>query len=181
MTELIDALKNENHKAQKLLYDTYLDYLFHVCYKYLKDKMLCEDILSKVFLNIFQKIGKTDIQTEVVLKAWMRKICINEALMEIRKKKWIDNVVDIDNYDVVSPLMTDADLNNSDLIKMVMSLPNGYRTVFCLYVIEGYNHAEIAKQLAIGEGTSKSQLHKARTCLQQIIKQTEGGDYESNR
>ena len=101
--------------------------------------------------------------------------------MEIRKRKWVDNVVDVNNYDGASPLMTDSELNNSDLIKMVMSLPNGYRTVFCLYVIEGYNHAEIARQLEISEGTSKSQLHKARTCLQQIIKQTEGGVYESNR
>lgn len=163
-----------------MLYETYLDYLFQVCYKYLKDKMLCEDILSQVFLNIFQNIDKTDIQTDVVLKAWMRKICINEALMEIRKRKWVDNVVDVENYDGLSPLMTDSELNNSDLIKMVMSLPNGYRTVFCLYVIEGYNHAEIAMQLGISESTSKSQLYKARTCLQQIIKQTEVG-YETIR
>jgi len=170
LIELINGLRNGNHKAQKLLYDTYLDYLFHVCHKYLKDKMLCEDVLSQVFINIFLNIGKTDIGTEVVLKAWMRKICINEALMEIRKRKWVNNVVDIDNYDQESPLMTDSDLNNSDLIRMVMSLPTGYRTVFCLYVIEGYNHAEIAKQLGISEGTSKSQLYKARTLLQQFIK-----------
>ena len=175
MTELLNALRNGNHKAQKMLYDTYLDYLFRVCHKYLKDKMLCEDVLSLVFLNIFKNISKTDIQTEVVLKLWMRKICINEALMEIRKRKWVDNVVEVDNYDGASPLMTDSELNNSDLIKMVMSLPNGYRTVFCLYVIEGYNHAEIAMQLGISESTSKSQLYKARICLQQIIKQTEVG------
>lgn len=180
MTELINALRHGNHKAQKMLYDIYLNYLFHVCYKYLRNKMLCEDVLSQVFLNIFQNIGKTNIQTEVVLKAWMRKICVNEALMEIRKRKWVDNVVDVENYEGESPLMTDSELNNSDLIKMVMSLPNGYRTVFCLYVIEGYNHAEIAKQLGISEGTSKSQLYKARTCLQQIIKQNEIG-YETIR
>lgn len=180
MNEFIIALKNGNHKAQKLLYDTHLNYLYHICHKYLKDKMLCEDVLSLVFLNIFRNIDKTNIQTEAILKIWMKKICINEALMEIRKRKWVDDVVDIDNYDGVSPLMTDSDLNNSDLIKMVMSLPNGYRTVFCLYVIDGYNHAEIAKQLGISEGTSKSQLYKARTCLQQIIKQNEVG-YETIR
>jgi len=180
LIELIKALKNGNHKAQKLFYDTYLNYLFHICNKYLNDRMLCEDVLSQVFLNIFQNIDKTDIQTEGALKAWVKRICINEALMEIRKRKWVDNMVDIDNYDGVSPLMTDSELNNSDLINMVMSLPNGYRTVFCLYVIEGYNHAEIAKQLGISEGTSKSQLYKARTCLQQIIKQTEVG-YETIR
>lgn len=172
MKLLIEQIKKKNPKAQQKLFHLYADYLFRICYRYLNNRELAEEVLSQSFLTIFNKLHKTDISEEKVLKAWMKKISINNALMEIRKKTKFHSVELIDDMEE-SEISSDEILLENDLIQMVLQLPIGYRTVFSLYVIEGYKHEEIAEQLNISVGTSKSQLSKARKSLKEMIQKTE--------
>ncbi len=173
MKKLIKALKNKNPKAQEQLFKKYADYLYRICYRYLKNRDLCQDVLTQSFLNIFQSIEKTDIQEEHVLKAWMKKITINQSLMEIRKNIHFSNTLELIEDIEESELTSDEKLLEDDLIQMVLNLPDGYRTVFSLFAIEGYKHEEIAQKLNISIGTSKSQLSKARKLLKEMITKTE--------
>ena len=171
--KLIKALKNKKPKAQEQLFKQYADYLYRICYRYVNNRDLCQDVLSQSFLSIFNSIEKTDIQEEHVLKAWMKKIVINQSLMEIRKNTTFSDTLELIEDIEESELTSDEKLLEDDLIQMVLNLPDGYRTVFSLYAIEGYKHEEIAQKLNIAIGTSKSQLSKARRLLKEMITKTE--------
>ena len=173
MKKLIKALKNKKPKAQEQLFKQYADYLYRICYRYVNNRDLCQDVLSQSFLSIFNSIEKTDIQEEHVLKAWMKKIAINQSLMEIRKNLRFSDTLELIEDIEESELTSDEKLLEDDLIQMVLNLPDGYRTVFSLYAIEGYKHEEIAQKLNIAIGTSKSQLSKARRLLKEMITKTE--------
>ena len=180
MNNLIKALKKNKPKAQEKLFSKYADYLFRICYRYLSNKELCEEVLSQTFLSIFNAIGKTDISEEYMLKAWMKKIAINQSLMEIRRSSRFSPTLELIEDREESEITSDEKLLEGDLIQMVLELPLGYRTVFSLYAIEGYKHEEIAQQLEISIGTSKSQLSKARRMLKEMIIKTEA-NYEAIR
>ncbi|MDE5421365.1 sigma-70 family RNA polymerase sigma factor [Ancylomarina sp. DW003] len=173
MRKLIHALKKKKPKAQESLFSTYADYLFRVSFRYLKNREECEEVISQSFLNIFDAIGKTDIEEEVQLKAWMKKIVINQSLMSIRKDIRFAPTLELIDEREESEITSDELLLEKDLINMVFTLPHGYRTVFSLYAIEGYKHNEIAEKLGITVGTSKSQLSKARRLLKEMINKTE--------
>ena len=173
MKKLIKALKKKNPKAQKQLFDSYAGYIYRICFRYMSNRELSEEVLSQAFLNIFNHIERTDITEEKPLKAWMKKIAINQSLMELRKNVRFADTLDLIEEIEEAPLTTDEQLLEDDLIQMVLSLPDGYRTVFSLYVIEGFTHAEIGDKLNISPGTSKSQLCKARRILKEKIKKTE--------
>jgi RNA polymerase sigma-70 factor (ECF subfamily) len=170
---LIKSLKRNKPKAQREIFNRYADYLFRISYRYLNNKELAEEVLSQSFLNIFNKIHKTDISEEAALKAWMKKVVINQSLMEIRKKVQFTQSLELVENMEESEINSDEHLLESDLIQMVLELPDGYRTVFSLFAIEGYKHEEIAEKLSISVGTSKSQLSKARKLLQEMINRTE--------
>lgn len=180
MKNLIKALKKNKPKAQEKLFSKYADYLFRICYRYLNNRELCEEVLSQTFLNIFNAIAKTDISEEHMLKAWMKKIAINQSLMEIRKNSRFSPTLELIDDREESEITSDELLLEGDLIQMVLNLPPGYRTVFSLYAIEGYKHDEIAQKLDISVGTSKSQLSKARRLLKEMINRTEV-NYEAVR
>lgn len=169
MKKLIQELKKKNSKSQQKLYGLYGDYLYRICFRYLCNRDDAHDALSQSFLNIFNKISETDIEEEVVLKSWMKRIAINQSLMELRKRKMFFMELELIEEIEESPLTTDENLLEDDLVNMVLSLPDGYRTVFSLYVIEGYKHEEIAKKLGVTVSTSKSQLRKARLQLKRMI------------
>lgn len=178
MKNWIKALKKKKPEAQRKVFNQYADYLFRICFRYVKNKEDCEDILSQGFLNIFDKIEFTDITEEAQLKAWMKKIIINQALMFIRKNIRFEPTLELVDHRQESELTSDELLLEQDLIHMVLELPEGYRIVFSLFVIEGYKHEEIAKKLGISIGTSKSQLSKARRLLKEMIHKTESS-YEA--
>jgi len=129
-------------------------------------------VMIEGFMRIFEKIDQ--FKSEGSFEGWMRRLMTNEALMYLRTKRHIE--IDIDapeaqqltNYD-----WADANLEADDLMAIIGKLPTGYRTVFNLYAIEGFSHAEIAEQLGITESTSKSQLHRARALLQEMVKEAE--------
>lgn len=158
-----DCVKGKAN-AQKALYDKFSDLMYGVCLRYVNDPDLAEDILITGFAKIFDKIGMFKFKGS--LEGWIRRIMVNQALTYLRKNKSIYTSVDIEMADREPDLESLSDhLEAEDLLKMINTLPNGYRTVFNMYVIEGFNHREIGEELNISENTSKSQLSRARAML----------------
>ncbi len=169
MKQLIKHLKRQKKGAQQKVFELYADYLFRVCYRYLKNRESAEDALSQAFIKIFNSVKEVDITEENKFKAWIKRIAINEALMIIRSNINFSQQIELTEINEKTENNSEMNLITDDLINMVMNLPIGYRTVFSLYVIEGYKHSEISEQLNISVGTSKSQLSKAKKMLQQMI------------
>lgn len=128
-----------------------------------------DDMLQNGFIRVFEKLST--FQGTGSLEGWVRKIMVNESLTYLRKNKAMQMNVDINDakYSIPGHSHVGESLNEKDLLKMIQQLPAGFRTVFNLYAIEGYSHKEIAGQLGISEGTSKSQYSRAKTHLQNII------------
>ena len=167
--ELIAGCKHQDRTAQKYLYDTYSPILFPICRRYVKHREDAEDVLLEAFYKIFSNIRQ--YQGKGSFEGWMKRIVINESLMFLRKRHNF-NI----NLDLVSHALEDREngieelLYEQDILKVIQELPTGYRTVFNLYVIEGYKHREIAEKLDISINTSKSQLIQARRKLGQLLK-----------
>jgi RNA polymerase sigma-70 factor (ECF subfamily) len=168
--ELIKRCKKRENQAQKMLYNLLAPRMYKVCLRYFNDEFDAEDTLINGLYKFFQNIDKFQYNNEASLYGWVKKIVVNEALMLIRSRTNL-SMVSADHADHVSTNITPlADLEANDILKLVRELPTGYRTVFNLYVIEGFNHKEIGKMLEISVNTSKSQLHKAKASLQKKIK-----------
>ena len=163
-SELINACRNNNRHAQHALFQQFAGKMLHVVKRYITNTSEAEDTLMEGFVKVFKKLGQ--YQGVGSFEGWIRRIMVNEALMSIRKNK--DRFpVDIDvAFDVAHPDETLMQLGLQEIEDLIASLPKGYRTIFNLYAIEGYSHAEIALLLDISEGTSKSQLSRARAQLQ---------------
>lgn len=168
--ELAKAITQGDTKAQRLLYEQYSPKMMAICGRYMNDEMEAEDVMIEGFMKIFDKIKQFNYQGS--FEGWMKKIMVNEALMRLRSRKMIKVDIDEIKYHKVDEDVS-YDLNVQELLKLINALPVGYRTIFNLYAIEGYSHAEIAEQLQITEGTSKSQLSRARSLLQEQIKMLE--------
>ncbi|MDZ7934771.1 MAG: sigma-70 family RNA polymerase sigma factor [Emticicia sp.] len=161
--DLAKAVQRQDPKAQTRLYEKFSSKMLAVCTRYVGDKMEAEDVMIDGFMRIFDKIDQFTFQGS--FEGWVRRIMVNEALMYVRSKKMI--IVDLEYAtEETSDSSFSTDLEAADLMKLIEELPVGYRTVFNLYAIEGYNHLEIAEMLGISEGTSKSQLSRARVMLQ---------------
>lgn len=170
--QLIKALKKEDAKAQRQLYDKYSSKMLGVCMRYVGDQMTAEDILVEGFMKVFSKIEQ--FKDEGSFEGWIRRIMVNEALGYLRQKKRSIEDTDLNEAQrVADTAQADELLEAEDMKHMIDRLPSGYRTVFNLYAIEGYSHAEVATMLGITESTSKSQLHRARALLQQYVQQWE--------
>lgn len=161
--DLAKAVQRQDPKAQTRLYEKFSSKMLAVCTRYVGDKMEAEDVMIDGFMRVFDKIDQFTFQGS--FEGWVRRIMVNEALMYVRSKKMI--IVDLEYAtEETSDSSFSTDLEAADLMKIIEELPVGYRTVFNLYAIEGYNHLEIAEMLGISEGTSKSQLSRARAILQ---------------
>ncbi|MFB9294942.1 RNA polymerase sigma factor [Persicitalea jodogahamensis] len=166
--QMVKALRQGDPKAQRQLYDRYASRMLGVCIRYVGDHMTAEDVLVEGFMKVFDKIGQ--FKSEGSFEGWMRRIMVNESLGYLRQRKRIQEVDIIDEaQQVVDTSLADEALETEEMLQMIDTLPIGYRTVFNLYAIEGYTHAEIAEKLGITESTSKSQLHRARALLQQLV------------
>ena len=167
--KLIVEAKQGSSAAEKWLYDMLADKLFFLCCRYVKKREDAEEIMLDGFYKFFKNINTFHYQDDGALYAWLKKIMVNECLMFLRKKKSFSMVADTDAETI--PLQEDA-LNNlsaAEIFSMIVQLPVGYRTVFNLNVMEGMEHKEIAALLGIAEGTSKSQLSKAKSLLQKML------------
>ena len=167
--QLIQKCIAGDNRAQKEFYERYADKMFRVCYRYVKNEQDAEDLLVNGFLKVFNHLKNIDFRGDRSLEAWIKRIMINESLMFLRKN---NNFRSVD-----SDLMTDIGENATvtgklaaeEIYNLILKLPVGYRTVFNLYVIEGFSHKEIAEKLNVSENTSKSQLSKGRALLRKIL------------
>jgi len=168
--ELVSLCLKGDRISCKDLFDLYSRKMMALCYRFARDKSEAEDILQEGFIRIFNKL---DLYSgEGSLEAWMRRVMINTALKYKQKNITKHSHSEIDKLHVYDPNPTIIDeLSKDEILNLVQKLPTGYKTVFNLYVIEGYSHKEIADQLGIGESTSRSQLVKARALLrEQLLK-----------
>lgn len=168
--ELLEACKRGDRTAQKKLYDSLAAKMFAICLRYMGQRDAAEDVLQEGFITLFSRLDS--YSGEGSFEGWARKIFVNTALMELRKKDALKMSEDLEtawnvSSDGVSQVQS---VGYHELLKLIASLPPGYRTVFNLSVIEGYSHKEIAQTLGITEVTSRSQLHRARVMLQEKIK-----------
>lgn len=166
----IDEAKQGDRRAQKAIYDGLSAKMFAVCLRYMGDREAAEDILQDGFVTLFSKLDT--FSGDGSFEGWARKIFVNTALMSLRKKDIMKQTEDVDtawNVSAEDPTPI-QNIGYKDLIRMIADLPPGFRTVFNMYVVEGYSHREIAEELGISETTSRSQLLRARTLLQSKIK-----------
>ncbi|SEQ02577.1 RNA polymerase sigma-70 factor, ECF subfamily [Hyunsoonleella jejuensis] len=171
------AIKN-NREAQHILFETHAPKMLSVCRYYIKDIQMAEEAMLNGFFKVFKNL-KT-YKSEGSFEGWIRRIMIRESISYLRQKKSIDflSEEDVSTYDYSNSMETDLEVN--DIQKLIDNLPEGYRMVFIMYAIEGYKHFEIAELLHISEGTSKSQLFKARKLLQEQIKKVNKTSYGTN-
>lgn len=155
-------------KAQKQLFDLLAPVMYGICLRYAQDEDEAKDILQESFIKVFRNLDRFEHKGS--FEGWVKRIFINTSIEFYRKNKK-QNVVDSLDDVPERPIESDtiSALKAADLMKLVGLLPKGYKAVFNLFVIEGYSHDEISKLLNISENTSKSQLHKARLYLQDLV------------
>ena len=170
-----------NALAQRKLYETYYGKMMAICMRYTNNREESRDILHEGFMKVYKNLHLYEPHRP--LEVWIKKIMINTAIDHYRKNKKEPYHVDIDQaYAESDPSHISAihQISAEEIIQLVQELSPAYRTVFNLYVIEGYSHNEIAEMLRINVGTSKSNLAKARQRLQELIK-TKLPDYDYSR
>lgn len=174
LQQLLKECKSGSITAQKYLFDKYATPFFLLCRRYLKTDEQAEETMMNGFFKIFQSIVQFDYVNEAATYSWMKKIMVNECLMELRKKNGFLLIAENDSTEISVDEEAISKLSADEIFILITQLPIGYRTVFNLFVMEQMTHKEIAVLLNITQGTSKSQLSKARLMLQQMVQQNEG-------
>ncbi|WP_165023060.1 MULTISPECIES: RNA polymerase sigma factor [unclassified Dysgonomonas] len=172
--QIIAGCKEQKRDAQKLLYEMYSRKMFGICLRYSSDQNAAKDLLQDGFIKVFSHMGS--FEGKGSFEGWMKRIFINQALENLRKRKSItESSEHIEDLPDIVDDTTEEDqmykISENELLKMIQELPKGYATVFNLYAIEDYSHKEIAEMLEISEGTSRSQYVRARQILQEKVKQ----------
>lgn len=165
---LITDCKAGKREAQSRLYQLYAPTLFGVCLRYSRDRTEAEDTLHEGFVLIFNKVDQFAFKGS--FEGWMKKIMVNLSLEKCRTRFKMQSVEDISVYDSqLADADVYADMNAAKLLELIQNLPPQYRLVFNMYAIDGYSHKEISQALGIAEGTSKSNLARARKILQDKV------------
>ena len=166
--ELIDGCIRGDRQCQKALFERYAGVMLTVCRRYTRHHMEAEDILQDALVKVFRNIDR--FKFEGSFEGWIRRIVVNTALKNYQKSSFQKEQIGLESYQegVMEPEAF-SKLQEEELLKIIATLPDGYRIVFNLYVIEGFSHKEIAEQLNIKESTSRSQLVKARRMLQDLL------------
>jgi RNA polymerase sigma-70 factor (ECF subfamily) len=167
--QIIQNCLKGDANAQRLLYDKYCNALYGVCLRYARNTAEAQDILQDSFIRIFRYLP--DYQQKGSFEGWLRRITVNVALRTIQAA--------FSRYELPVEVMPDSSMDAEilpqlaaeELMRIIRRLPDGYRIVFNLYAIEGFSHAEIAKELKIDESTSRSQLAKARKLLRKWVEE----------
>ena len=166
LKQLIDNCKKNDTKAQSQLYKLFSSKLFSLCLKYSRNYAEAEDNLQDSFVTIFNKISQ--YKNKGSFEGWMKRVTINTALQRYRKKD-VFNIINEENIEDVTVEIEDDDISIDYLLGIIQELPDRYRLVFNLYVLDGYSHKEVADMLSITTGTSKSNLARARLILKEKI------------
>lgn len=169
LTLLIKDCAAGKASAQEHLYGLFAPKMFGVCMRYSKDQTEAEDNLQEGFIKVFQKIDSFRHQGS--FEGWVRRIMVNVSLEKFRKQHHVYPVENMEKFDSAEEEeTTGVELSAKDLMKLIQELPPRYRMVFNLYVFESMSHKEIARELSISEGTSKSNLARARMILKDRVK-----------
>lgn len=169
-SDLIEGCIRGDRKMQYELYQRFAPKMYGVCLRYAGNAEEAEDILQEGFIKVFNKIGS--FRSEGSFEGWIRRIFVNTAIEHFRKKTYLQPITEYEEDTVEGKYLSVLDnLAEKDIIQLVQQLSPGYRTVFNMYVIEGYTHKQIAEALGISEGTSKSQLSRAKLILQDLVRQ----------
>ena len=166
---MLEKAKEGDRRAQKAIYDSLASKMYALCIRYMGDRDTAEDVLQDGFVTLFAKL---DTYTgEGSFEGWARKIFVNTALMSLRKNDVLKESDEMESARSVTSEAPSAvqDIGYKELCKMISELPAGFRTVFNMYVVEGYSHQDIADALGISVNTSRSQLLRARAMLQAKI------------
>lgn len=165
--------KENNPFAQKMFFNRYGESMMILCLRYVVNPEDAKEVLMDGFFSFFKKIDTFTYMGEGSVKAWLKKIVVNQCLMHLRKTRRLAiSGEGIEQYEN-SAIEAEAahSLNTKEIMKLVHAMPDGYRTVFNLFVFEGMNHKEIGELLSISENTSRTQLHKARVLLKKQLTQ----------
>lgn len=166
--DIVNGCKQNRRQAQRALYDGYASHLLATAMRYMGNRDDAQDVLQEALIKAFGRIAQFEWQGDGSLGRWLERIVINTALSELRHNA---HATPPQSVDVVSDQAQEpsaeqvADIDTATILAMVAQLPDGYRTVFNMYCIDGYSHQEIARQLGISESTSSSQLSRARAIL----------------
>ncbi|MFZ5941415.1 MAG: RNA polymerase sigma factor [Bacteroidota bacterium] len=169
-TDILSGCVRQQPKAQRELFDKYGASLLGICMRYAASREEAEDVLQEGFVKIFNNI--TAFKGEGSLMAWMRRIVINTAITHYHrtlKHRYHSDISVVKEREFDEPYFGESDFTHEELWKVIQSMPDGYRMVFCLYAIDGYKHREIADLMKIDENTSKSQYSRARRWLQERL------------
>lgn len=171
ITDWIEGARKGDPKSQKSIYDALSGKMFAVCLRYMGNRDDAQDVLQDGFVTLFSKIGT--YSGDGSFEGWCRRIFVNTALMNLRKNDLLKQSQEVDTAFNVTSDAPNAlqNISCSEILRYVSELPPGFRTVFNMYAIEGYSHKEIADELGISEGTSRSQFLRARAILQAKIKE----------
>ena len=173
---IIKGCIDNEHKYQKILYERYYGFAFKIVFRYIYRYEKVADVVNDGFVKVFRSfhsfICKTDGEVERSLMAWMKRIMVNTAIDALRKNNMMPEIGEIPEnawFEADKAQNPDKQVLYKELMLKVKRLPPSYRTVFNMYVIDGFSHQEIAEQLGISVGTSKSNLFKAKSYLQNSI------------
>jgi RNA polymerase sigma factor (sigma-70 family) len=158
-----------SRRMQEELYRRFSPRMYAVCLRYAGTAEEAEDILQEGFIKIFKKLAS--FRGDGSFEGWIRRIFVNTAIEHFRRKRYLQPVTEKEENSIEGKYISVLDeLAEQDILALVRELSPGYRTVFNMYVVEGYTHKEIADLLGISEGTSKSQLSRAKVILQEMVK-----------
>ena len=168
-TDLIGGCIEGDRKMQYELYQRFSPKMYGVCLRYAANAEEAEDLLQEGFIKVFRKLAS--FRSEGSFEGWIRRIFVNTAIEQFRRKTYLQPITEREEGTIEGKYLSVLDsLAERDVIALVQELSPGYRTVFNMYVIEGYTHREIADALGISEGTSKSQLSRAKLILQELVR-----------
>ncbi|KXN98541.1 RNA polymerase sigma-70 factor [Aequorivita aquimaris] len=175
-SKLIAKASKGDRRAQHQLFEMFSPKMLGVCRQYLKNNDLAEEVMLSGFFKMFTHLK--DFKNEGSFEGWIRRIMVNESISQLRKDKKLHFIseTEIENSTAHATFI-ETELEEAEIQKMIDNLPDGYKTVFVLYAVEGYKHGEIAELLQISENTSKTQLFKARKMLQNMVKQQNNLSY----
>jgi RNA polymerase sigma factor (sigma-70 family) len=166
---VISGCQENDRRSQALLYKHFATRMYPICLSYAADRPGAQDILQEAFIKVFTNIG--DYKNNGSLEGWIRRIVTNTAIDHYRKNRRTVNLISCDTHEpdlhVLNPAIKTMGFN--ELLEQVERLPDGARMIFNLHALDGYSHKEIAKELNITEGTSKSQFNRARKLLINFI------------
>lgn len=171
--KLIESCRKGDRAAQKVLYDRLAPRMFSLCIRYVGDRDLAQDMLQEGFITLFTRLDS--YKGEGSFEGWARKIFVTTVLMEFRRKDTLKMTEDLESVRGMKTEVTSQmqNIGYKDLMRLISELPPGFRTVFNMYAIEGFSHKDIGDMLGISETTSRTQLSRARTWLQNKIKEIE--------